>query len=307
METSAHYTRVGIFVIVFVVALIIGGLWLTASLTGKSYKNYLVYMHESVSGLSQKAPVKYNGVQIGYVDDISLYPRDPKQVRLLLAIEDDVPIYNGTKAVLETQGLTGIAFIELKGGDINRGLLKIKEGGRYPEIGSAPSLLFRLDAALDNLTTNIKQISASLKEVVNPQNAKAIQTTLNNFSLISTNLNHNTVKLNNIIDNAQITLQNTADASQKLPGVIKNIQQGAQSLNDMSAQLASSANKVDILVTNGDSTIQMVNNQLLPQLINSLSDVQSILDNTKTVSEKLAANPSVIIRGTVAPSPGPGE
>lgn len=307
METSAHYTRVGIFIIVFFIALVIGGLWLTVSLSGKSYNDYLVYMHESVSGLSAKAPVKYNGVEIGYVANISLYPKDPERVRLILAIEEGTPIYKGTKAVLETQGLTGIAYVELKGGNISQGLLHAKEGERYPVMESAPSLLFRLDAALDNLTTNMKDISTSLEDFLNPENAKAVQNTLQNFSRISNDLQRNSIKLDQIIDNAQITLQNTAAASQKLPNVIKNIQQGAQSLNDVSKQLTVSANKANILLSNGDSTIQTINNQLLPQLINSISDVQSIMNNAKTVSEDLAADPSVIIRGKTAPPPGPGE
>lgn len=307
METSAHYTRVGLFVMVFTLLLIIGGLWLSVSLTGKHYVDYLVYMHESVSGLSTKAPVKYNGVEIGSVSSISLYPKDPKKVRLLLAIEADTPIYNGTKAVLETQGLTGIAYIELKGGDINRGLVVAKEGQRYPELESAPSLLFRLDAALDNLTSNIKEISSSLKDFLNPANAKAVQNTLSNFSLISNDLQRNSIKLDQIIDNAQITLQNTASASQKLPQVINNMQEGAKSLNDMSKQLVISANKANILLNNGDSALQTVNNQLIPQLINSVTDIQSILNNAKTVSEQLAADPAVIIRGKAPQPPGPGE
>jgi phospholipid/cholesterol/gamma-HCH transport system substrate-binding protein len=300
METTAHYTRVGLFVIIFTVILIIGGLWLSVGLSGKSYNTYVVYMHESVSGLSIKAPVKYNGVEIGYVNEIDLYRKDPQKVRLLLSIQDGTPIYNGTKAILETQGLTGIAYLELKGGVVSQGLLVAKKGKKYPEIGSAPSLLFRLDSALDNLTTNIRDISSSLKDFLNPENAQAVKNTLQNFSSISDDLHRNSVKLDQIIDNAQITLKNTATASEELPSVLTSIKQSSN-------QLAASASKANILLSNGATAMQTVNNQLMPQIISSMTNIQDIIGNVKSVSQQMSDDPSVIIRGKVPAPAGPGE
>ncbi|MFN7098053.1 MAG: MlaD family protein, partial [Gammaproteobacteria bacterium] len=299
-EVTAHYTRVGLFVIMLTVILIIGGLWLSVGLSGKSYNDYVVYMHESVSGLSTKAPVKYNGVEVGYIDHIDLYRKNPQKVRILLAIEEGTPIYNGTRAVLETQGLTGIAYLELKGGVVSQGLLVAKPGKKYPEIASAPSLLFRLDSALDNLTTNIKDISSSLKDFLNPQNAQAVQNTLQNFSTISNNLEQNSEKLDQIIDNAQITLKNTAVASQQLPSVMTSIKQSSD-------QLAASANKANVLLTNGATAMQTVNNELMPQIISSMTNIQDIINNVKSVSQQMSEDPSVIVRGKVPAPAGPGE
>lgn len=300
METTAHYTRVGLFVVIFTLILIIGGLWLSVGLSGKSYHTYLVYMNESVSGLSIKAPVKYNGVEIGYVNDIELYTKNPQKVRLLLSIQDGTPIYKGTRAILDTQGLTGIAYLELKGGVVSQGLLVAKEGKKYPEIESAPSLLFRLDSALDNLTNNIKTISTSLKDFLNPQNAKAVSNTLQNFSAISDDLRRNSLKLDQVINNAQITLKNTAVASEQLPSVMTSIKQSSD-------QLAASASKANILLSNGSTAMETLNNQLMPQIINSMTNIQDIITNVKSVSQQMSADPSVIIRGKVPAPAGPGE
>lgn len=300
MEVTAHYTRVGLFVIILTVIFIIGGLWLSVGLSGKSYNDYIVYMHESVSGLSIKAPVKYNGVEIGYVSEIDLYKKNPQNVRLMLEIQEGTPIYNGTKAILETQGLTGIAYLELKGGVVSQGLLVAKPGKKYPEIQSAPSLLFRLDSALDNLTVNIRDISTNLKEFLNSQNARAVQNTLQNFSSISDNLERNSVKLDQIMDNAQITLKNTADASKELPSMMASIKRSTD-------QLAVSANNANILLVNGATTMQTVNNQLMPQIISSMTNIQDIIANVKSVSQQMSQDPSVIIRGKVPAPAGPGE
>ncbi len=307
METTAHYTRVGLFVIFFTVALFISGLWLSVGLSKKTYVTYVLYMHESVSGLSVSAPVKYNGVEIGYVSKINLYLKNPQNVRLLLSIEEGTPIYNGTKAVLETQGLTGIAYLELKGGDIARGFIVPKKGKLYPEIPSAPSLLFRLDSALDNLTKNVTGISSSLKSFLDQENADAVRNTLQNFSKISENLERNSEQLDSIINNASITLKNTADASKQLPQVMDSVRQSAASIKQLTSQLATSATKADILLNNGSTAMQTVNSQLMPQLLVSLTDVQSIIANVKSVSAQMAVNPSVIIRGRQPAPAGPGE
>jgi phospholipid/cholesterol/gamma-HCH transport system substrate-binding protein len=300
METTAHYTRVGFFVLGFSLLLIIGALWLSVGLSGKTYKTYKVYMYESVSGLSVKAPVKYNGVEIGSVTDISLYPKNPKKVQLLLSIETDMPIYNGVRATLQTQGLTGLAFLELKGGMVSKGLLQTKTGQSYPEIPSAPSLFFRLDSALDDLTDNIREISTSLRDFLNPQNATAVKNTLQNFSALSEDLKHNSQKLDAMMNNAQVTLKNTAKASQDLPALMLNMRRSSEAL-------ASSANEAKIMLSNGSSTMNTVNSQVMPQIIDAMSQVQDIMSNVKSITQQMSTDPAVIIRGKVTPPLGPGE
>ncbi|NNM59122.1 MAG: MCE family protein [Legionellales bacterium] len=307
METTAHYTRVGLFVIIFTVALFIGGLWLSVGLSNKTYVTYVTFMHESVSGLSVSAPVKYNGVEIGYVSQIDLYPKNPQNVRLLLSIQEGSPIYNGTTAVLETQGLTGIAYLELRGGVLSRGRIVAQKGHHHPEIPSAPSLFLRLDTALDNLTNNVKGISSSLKDFLNHQNAQAIQNTLQNFSKISDDLERNSKKIDSILNNANLTLQNTANASKQLPEVMESVRQSAVSIKQMTKELTISATKADIMLSNGATAMQTVNSQLMPQLISSLTDVQAIITNVKSVSSQMAVDPSVIIRGREPAPTGPGE
>ena len=119
METKVNYMLVGGFVLVLGAALIAGLLWL-ASGGGfqKKYDLYLALVEESVAGLNLNAPVKYRGVDVGKVRDIRLDPHKPEQVRLLFAIERGTPIKQDTQAMLKTQGLTGIAYVELDGGSL---------------------------------------------------------------------------------------------------------------------------------------------------------------------------------------------
>ena len=155
METKYSYAIVGLFVIVLTMALFIMVVWLSIGFKDIHYKQYVVYMKESVSGLSEKAPVKYNGVTVGVVESIELRASDPSQVQIILNIRQGTPITISSKAELDSQGLTGIAYIELMGGRPGEALLVARPGEKFPVIPTEPSLFFRLDKVLDHLSEDM--------------------------------------------------------------------------------------------------------------------------------------------------------
>ena len=116
MTGKTNYVLVGLFVLALTLTLIAGVLWLGSGGPGRVYDEYLLYMQESVSGLSRDNAVKYHGVDVGRVREIALDPRRAEEVRLLLEIDRGTPIREDTVATLETQGLTGLAYINLTGG-----------------------------------------------------------------------------------------------------------------------------------------------------------------------------------------------
>ena len=149
MTPKSSYVLVGLFVLLLGIALIGGILWLSTGGPPKDYDFYLVYMTESVSGLSIDAPVKYKGVNVGRVRDIRLNPNNPEEVRLMLVVLQGTPINADTRATLEVQGLTGVAHVNLGGGETDSPPLLKPRDEPYPVIQSRPSLLVRLDDTVD--------------------------------------------------------------------------------------------------------------------------------------------------------------
>ena len=84
MEAKTNYTFVGLGVIILLISLCIGALWLSFGFDQTAYQYYVVYTKESVSGLNEEALVKYNGVKVGYVEELSLSNDHPGTVRILL-------------------------------------------------------------------------------------------------------------------------------------------------------------------------------------------------------------------------------
>ena len=113
MDTKVNYIVVGLFVILLTLAIIGSAIWLAGVHSTQQYNTYLTYLNEAVTGLSEKASVKFNGVDVGFVDKINLNPQNPQQVRLVLQIDQRVPITEATRASLLSLGITGIAFVGL--------------------------------------------------------------------------------------------------------------------------------------------------------------------------------------------------
>ena len=117
MDAKINYAAVGVFVLALCTIFIASILWLAVGAGNKrDYDLYRSIINESVAGLNIDAPVKYLGVNVGKVQKIQLDPANPQEVHLLFAIEKGTPIREDTEAVLKTQGLTGIAYVELSGG-----------------------------------------------------------------------------------------------------------------------------------------------------------------------------------------------
>ena len=186
METKVNYAVVGIFVVVLGTAFVAAVLWL-ASGGGfqKSYGYYLALVNESVSGLNVNAPVKYRGVDVGKVSSIELDPENPEQVRLTFAIEEGTPIKEDTEAVLKTQGLTGIAYVELSGGSRESPALRAAANERYPVIRTKPSLAARLENVLTSVLGNVDRTTASVNAMLSEENQVAFKAALADISTLS--------------------------------------------------------------------------------------------------------------------------
>lgn len=231
MEPRVNYIVVGIFVIVLTTILVITVIWLSTR-EHVARVTYAVYMNEAVTGLSPQAAVKFNGVDVGYVSDISINEQNPQQVRLLLSIDKSVPINQSTTASLMSQGVTGITYIGLKATASTAPPLTIMPGEKYPVIAYAPSFLVKLDTVLSSVADNMKVIKNELQKLFSPDNQQALHDSLQNITKITDNFANNSDKINATINNASRTLQTSGLAVQKVSQqVIPDITQMVNQLN----------------------------------------------------------------------------
>lgn len=286
METKVNYFIVGLFVLALTLAIIGTAVWLAGGSTTESYRTYLTYINESVAGLSPKAPVKFNGVEVGHVENISLNPYNPQQVRLELKIADTTPVTEATRATVQTQGITGLMFVALRADKIMSQPLKKIPSEPYPVIKSAPSLYLRIDQA-------VQGISDSVKQVFNDENKAAIKDILHNLDVATRTVAANSQAIDETLKSARTLSINTAKASERLPQVIEE-------LDAASAELKKFANL-------GKRSLRDITEETLPETQQIMLRLKNSLNNIELITDDMAKNPAVIVRGKTVAKPGPGE
>lgn len=290
MESKINYTIVGFFVIVFSISIIIAGFWLTAGRTSKAYITYQVYMNESASGLSEQAPVKFNGVQVGYVSKVELNRKNLQQAYLLLNIDEDVPITTSTVATLHSQGITGVTYVGLKAKTAVAPLLKKpKSGELYPEIKSGPSLLIQIDSTIREVASKVKEVSDSIIQLLDAENLKAVKNSLHNIEQVSNTIAKNSQQIDRSFKNLDKVLANAKIASEELPSAIHQISQAGEQIKKTMTQTR--------------STLQ----NLSPPTLELIQRLERTATHLEQLSSELKQNPSMLIRGKQSATPGPGE
>ena len=293
MDSKVNYTLVGLFVLLLSTALIAMTWWLSANPDNKSYRNYILYFNESVSGLNLKAPVKFNGVEVGYVKNIQLHTHNITQVELLVAIERNIPITTSTRATIQMQGITGIAYIGLKVGNPDAPLLVAKKPHHYPVIPTEHSLLFRLDTAMRQITTNLDSLTQSMGTLFDKNNVDAIHKSLVNTATLSKTLADNAKSIDHILKNSEHLSTNVAKMSNDLPQV--------------SHQVVTLSTHLTHSLQHGDAILQNLSEQTLPIAVNNLEQLQQLLATTQDILQKVKQNPALLIRGERTTQKGPGE
>ena len=298
MESKVNFAVVGAFVLALGAALVGGVLWLSGGKSySRSYDTYLIHMSESVSGLSLDAPVRYRGVQVGSVRSIALVPGNAELVQLTLDIERGTPVKQDTVAVLQVQGLTGIAHVNLSGGSGDAPPLKPGTGEKYPVISTGPSLMLRLDTGVTALLGNLNRSSENVNALLDEENRAVLRRTLANLDRLSGALAAHAGEIDAGLRLTSRTMQNTerltALANAELPQLLRHIQRSADAFDRMSDTTA--------------NTVESVRAETLPEARQAIAELRELTVSLRRFSEALEHNPGMLLQGRPAVPPGPGE
>lgn len=307
MGSRVHYTVVGIFVVFLTVVAFGIFYWLTAQQHDNVYDTYIVYVHEDVTGLTVQSPVRFNGVKVGYVDQITLDPTNPQLVRILLKIIDSTPITTATVASLNSQGITGVVYVGLKATKIDAPPLTPKPGEKHPVIPARPSLLVQLSTVLPEITEKIQVVGDRIAALLDEQNRTNIADTLKNLSKFTKMLSDNSKRLDQTIASLDKTMQNTAKASQQFPEVMTKFKQTLGKVEGTTDSINKAAESFTGAMQHGTVAISNFSVQVLPSTQNLLNRLDRLTQHLQVLSQDLQQNPSVIIRGKAPSALGPGE
>lgn len=311
MQTRVGYAVVGVFVIILSAALIAAGLWLSADLSGREYHRYTVFSSESVTGLSPSATVRYRGVNVGHVRSISLDPDRPDRVRITVDIADDTPLRADTRARLNSQGLTGVAHLELTGGSPDAPPPEQPDGEPYPVLESTPSLMVQLEAALQEGLGSLERISNQVEKLLDDGNLEQLTATLSHLERMSRGLADSTGQIDRMMERAEGMMEDgsrlSRELSAEIPQALRQFNETLAEVEDTARVIARAGEDIGDATRAGSTSLQDITSTTLPQLAALLRELEGLADGMGTLTEELSENPSILLYGRPPRPLGPGE
>lgn len=285
MEIRARYVIVGFFVIGLSLALIMAFLWLASRQNDRDSAYYDILFSEDVTGLQIGGVVRYRGVEVGRVDNVRIDPNQIDKVRVTIKIASSTPLYEDATASLESQGITGIAYILLQGGSAGKKLLSTTIITPYPIITAKPGRLQEVLQVINDVSVvveDFKEISGEFRrfipQLLTQDNALAVGALVQNLQQVSSDLkgfSHNLMQLSNS--------QQINQSLQALHNTLLTVEQISNNFNQL---LTSVLNPVDAFVPS-----------ILRQINGLVGDARDFMASFKRFAEKLERDPSQLILG----------
>ena len=273
METKANYVAVGAFVLTCMLGLVITLLWLSGLQYSQEFSYYQTYFTGPVTGLGKGTTVRYNGIDVGRVQDLKFDPNDPQVVIATLQVQPKLGIRVDSVISIESEGLTGGSYVEITGGKKNAALLVPQEGQKYPVIKSSPSMLQKLAKGAPQLLEKLNEAADRLNRVLSADNQKA-------FARILANLDRTTSMLADRSDDLNSTLVNLSATSKTLPGTVADLDASVKKFGQLSA----------------DSD-EFVKGEGLAQFAELLTDARRLVVSLNRLSDELDRQPTKVIFG----------
>ncbi len=309
METRAHHLLIGSFVLIAMMGLAAFFIWVAKVDIDTDYNEYDIYFQGSVAGLYEDGTVFYLGIPVGKITEIALAPDDPRKVQVAIRVRAEVPVLEGSRAVLEVQGLTGVAYIELRGGAPGSPLLLPKGDQDRAIILTEFSPLQELLEETPNLVNEAILTVASIRRVFNEKNAKNIDDILGNVNKLSSDLIVATGKLDYTIGEVNAMLDKIDEASLAVDDFAATGQaffdkNGDALVAEFKATTKSATtllNRIDGLVAANENAISGFANGTLPEVSRMVQDLRHAAQALDAITRKLEENPAGFLLGKNGP------
>jgi phospholipid/cholesterol/gamma-HCH transport system substrate-binding protein len=229
MEIRASYLLVGTVVLVLIAGLAAFSVWLVNADIDREVEPYRIAFAGSVTGLQEGSQVRYRGVPIGRVTDIRIDPERVEWVLVEIEVDRGTPIKQDTVASLEMQGITGIAYVQLRGGTQDSAVLEATGAEPVPEIPSRRSTIERLFESTPELLARSVALVDQATLLLSDQNVQALTKTLQNLETVTASLAKHGEDVDGVLSEAQ-------GVAQGVGGLVEELGALATDLRELSAK-----------------------------------------------------------------------
>jgi phospholipid/cholesterol/gamma-HCH transport system substrate-binding protein len=308
METRASYVTVGAFVVICIAGLFTAMLWVAGAQYREEYTYYRTYFTGPVTGLGKGTVVRYNGIDAGNVADLAFDQTDPKLVIVTLQIDPTLRLHVDSVTSIESQGLTGVSYVEIAGGTAGAPVLEREPGEDYPVIPSKPSTLQQLAQSGPELVANLNVAGQRFGDLVNDENRKAFADTLDHLRATSAlidrhsqdidatlaNLRTITSGVTKTLDNVDRTLGTADHALASAEHALSSVDTAVGSLNGAIGSADSTVQKLGHLSDDAD---KLVTGQGISQMTQLVAQTRALVASLTKLTSDLEREPTRLLFG----------
>jgi phospholipid/cholesterol/gamma-HCH transport system substrate-binding protein len=298
METRANYVIVGLFTVLALFAAF-GFVYWTARYGDRTESaEVVIRIPGSAAGLGRGSAILFNGIRVGAVTSVFLDAQNPSLAIASGEIDTRTPLKPSTRAALGVQGLTGQAYVELKGGlatepnliDTATGPIEINAdpSALNDVVDAARTLVNRANGVLTSVEGALDEVraplAATMRNAETFSNALAARTGdidafLQSAGDLATTLNATGARLDSTLTQVDGLL--AAVDPEKVRSTVTNVEA-------LTARLAASADDVEALVRSATETSNRAQAALtrIDELTAAISpaDVSTIVSDIKAAS-----------------------
>lgn len=256
-------------------------------------KDYHAYWQgESVSGLEIGATVKFRGVPIGKVSDISYNPEDLSRVRVEMRVRHDFPMKTDMVAEMGGMSITGIKHIEITGGANESPLL---EPGS--ELTTKVSPMARITGEAEEIVGKIELLIDHLTTLTHPDSA---------VGTILTNVADITTEAREFVRDIRPRIEGSAGSFEQIVSRIDSISADVRVIltqtrksfsGDRFTSIMSSVDSSALAIKDVSEDVSMIIRQSREDIMVSMENLREAIENANELTKILAENPSLLLRG----------
>jgi phospholipid/cholesterol/gamma-HCH transport system substrate-binding protein len=303
MEPKAHHVIIGLFTVFAFAAALVFALWLGESNADREWAYYEIGFDQAVSGLAKGNPVLYSGVHVGDVLDMHLDLDNPRHVRVLVRVDQRIPIRENTQAGLILANITGSMSIQFSGGTPDSPIIN-GDKQNPPLIMAKPSTFSNLLANGEELLRKADTLLTNANRVFSPENTDNLIAILANTREGTDALLSQRQQLATLMGQFSAAAKRAEQAANKVSQVSTNANnllnnKGGPVLEAMEQALItiqSATLRIDKLSQENEGAIN-AGLRGMGELAPALRELRNTLRNLNQFSRKLDQDPSGLLWG----------
>jgi len=300
VERDARYAAVAVFALAAIAAAFAFVWWYTGQGDRRSYEPYEIYFDGSVSGLSQGSPVRYLGVDVGRVRNLSVDRGDPGRVKVTVEVDSRAPLSAATRARLGLLGLTGLLYIDLQLDPQASASGPLAQGERHPVIQSRKGDIEAFLERLPDLVGRAGAVMARVEQLLAEENLQAVSESLRNVSQASAELPALAQNAAVLAAEMRTTSAEATALIQRLDAVVAGSQPDfagtLASVKVASEKLARTAEGLERIVAGNEAALNGLAGSGAVELQQLVIDVRDASAEVRALAVELRANPSRLVR-----------